>query len=85
MPDSAIQNLVKFIEASHARESFLNLFQSNKKLLELLIIIFGTSEFLSGILIKQPDLIDIIEDLESIYQFRNPEKVIQKLFQSLIG
>lgn len=83
MPNSAIENLVKFIEASKSRASFLSLFKSNEKLLELLLIIFGSSNFLSGILIKQPDLIDIMIDIESIYRFRNPEKIIIELVQTV--
>ena len=83
MPDSAVKNLIKFIETSHARESFLSLFQSNKKLLELLLIIFGSSDFLSGVLIKQPDVIDVLRNLESIYRFKHPEKIVEELSRSL--
>ena len=74
-PDSAIDNLVKFIEASGAREIYLNLINSSDKLLELLIILFGSSDLLSQILIKQPDLVDVFMDLESIYRFKPPEKI----------
>lgn len=83
MPDSAVKNLVKFIETSRARESFLSLFQSNEKLLELLLIIFGSSDFLSGMLIKQPDAIDVLRNLESVYRFKHPEKIIEELSRSL--
>ena len=83
LPDSAVKNLVKFIETSRARESFLSLFQSNEKLLELLLIIFGSSDLLSGILIKQPDVIDNLRNLESIYRFRHPEKIVEELSRSL--
>ena len=74
-PDSAIDNLVRFVEAGGARETYLNLFNSSGKLLELLIILFGSSDLLSRILIKQPDLVDVFMDLESIYRYKPPEKI----------
>ena len=73
-PDRAIDNLVKFIEASGARETYLSLFNSSPKLLELLLILFGSSDLLSKILIKQPDLIDVLLNLETIYRYKAPEK-----------
>ena len=74
-PDSAIDNLVKFVEVGGARESYLSLFNSSGKLLEILIILFGSSELLSQTLIKQPDLVDDFMDLESIYRYKPPEKI----------
>jgi glutamate-ammonia-ligase adenylyltransferase len=84
-PDSAIDNLVKFIEASGTRETYLSLFNSSAKLLELLLILFGSSDLLSETLIKQPDLVDILLDLESVYRFKAPEKTSedwQRILQS---
>lgn len=75
MPDSAIDNLVRFLEASGARETYLSLFNSSEKFLELLLILFGSSDLLSNTLIKQPDLVDILLDLESIYRYKPPEKI----------
>ena len=77
-PDSAIENLVRFVEASGARETYLSLFNSSPKLLELLLILFGSSDLLSQTLIKQPDLVDIFWDLESIYRYKPPEKISQE-------
>jgi len=77
-PDSAIENLVRFVEASGARETYLSLFNSSPKLLELLLILFGSSDLLSQTLIKQPDLVDIFLDLESIYRYKPPEKINQE-------
>ncbi len=85
MPDLAIDNLVKFVEASGARETYLSLFNSSTKLLELLLILFGSSDLLSQTLIKQPDLVDILLDLESIYRYKTPEKTCEdwhKILQS---
>jgi glutamate-ammonia-ligase adenylyltransferase len=51
------------------------LFNSSPKLLELLLILFGSSDLLSETLIKQPDLIDVLLNQESIYRFKAPEKI----------
>ena len=83
MPNSAVENLVNFIESSKARESFLGLFAENKKFLELLLRIFGSSNFISDTLIKQPGLIDIVKDTESIYRFKNKENLHKEISQIL--
>ncbi len=82
-PDSAIENLCRFVEATGARESFLNLFQSNEKFLELLLILFGSSGMLSQILIKRPDLVDVLTDMEAIYRFKLAEKIQEDLNRAL--
>ena len=82
-PDSAIENLCRFVEATRARESFLSLFQSNEKFLELLLILFGSSGMLSQILIKQPDLVDVLTDMEAIYRFKLAEKIQEDLNSAL--
>ncbi|MBT5958302.1 MAG: bifunctional [glutamate--ammonia ligase]-adenylyl-L-tyrosine phosphorylase/[glutamate--ammonia-ligase] adenylyltransferase [Nitrospina sp.] len=82
-PDSAIENLCRFVEATGARESFLNLFQSNEKFLELLLILFGSSGLLSQILVRRPDLIDVLTDRESIYRFKLAEKIQEDLNHAL--
>ena len=83
MPNSALENLVKFIESSKSRESFLALFVENKNFLELLLKIFGSSNLISDILIKQPDLIDVIRDTESIYRFKNKTNLNKEINQNL--
>ncbi|MGP0630001.1 bifunctional [glutamate--ammonia ligase]-adenylyl-L-tyrosine phosphorylase/[glutamate--ammonia-ligase] adenylyltransferase [Nitrospina sp. 32_T5] len=71
----AVENLVKFVEASKARETYLDLFNDNEKFLELLLILFGSSETLSTFLIKQPNFIDVLSNVESLYRFKTPEKM----------
>ena len=82
-PDAAIENLCRFVEATGARESFLSLFQSNEKFLELLLILFGSSGMLSQILIKRPDLVDVLTDMEAIYRFKLAEKIQEDLNSAL--
>ena len=82
-PDSAIENLCRFVEATGARESFLNLFLENEKFLELLLILFGSSGLLSQILIRRPDLVDVLTDMDSIYRFKLAEKIQEDLNRAL--
>ena len=82
-PDSAIEDLCRFVEATGARESFLNLFQENEKFLELLLILFGSSAMLSQILIKRPDLVDVLTDMDSVYRFKLAEKIEEDLNREL--
>lgn len=81
--NAAVENLVKFIEASQSREAFLDLFHDNEKFLELLLILFGSSEMLSAFLIKQPNFIDVLSNLESLYRFKPPETMQQELREML--
>ncbi|MGV7221466.1 MAG: bifunctional [glutamate--ammonia ligase]-adenylyl-L-tyrosine phosphorylase/[glutamate--ammonia-ligase] adenylyltransferase [Nitrospinales bacterium] len=82
-PNSAIENLVKFVEASQARETFMELFDNNQKLLELLMILFGSSEVLSGIVVKQPALMDVLMNAESLYRFKPERKMKAEMEMSL--
>lgn len=78
-PDSAIDNLCRFVEATGARESFLNLFQENEKFLELLLILFGSSGMLSQILVRRPDLVDVLTNMDSIYRYKQADKIQEDL------
>ncbi|UCD11681.1 MAG: hypothetical protein JSU88_00890 [Nitrospinaceae bacterium] len=82
-PNQAIENLVKFLENSGARDSYLSLLAGNEKFLELLLILFGSSDFLSNTLIRQPGLMDVLIDMESIYRFKPPEKITEEFRRSL--
>ena len=73
-PDSAIENLCRFVEATGSKETFLDLFQENEKFLGLLLNLFGSSEMLSKTLIKHPDLFDVLTNMDSIYRFKQVEK-----------
>lgn len=83
-PGIAIENLCRFVEATGARESFLNLFQENEKFLELLLILFGSSGLLSQNIIKRPELVDFLTDMDAIYRFKSPEKFSEELNRYLL-
>ena len=74
---------MKFVEASQARETFLKLFNDNEKLLELLIMLFGSSDVLSSVLIKQPALMEALMNVESLYRYKSAEKLMNELQRSL--
>lgn len=78
-PDEAINNLEKFVRSFKSRETFFDLLKENTKMLELLLVLFGNSSFLSNILIRQPDLLDSLLDVESIYRFKPKEKMDMEL------
>lgn len=78
-PDKAINNLEKFIQSIKSREIFFGLLNENIKLLELLLVLFGNSSFLSDILIHQPDLLDALLDVENIFRFKPKEKMDMEL------
>ena len=78
-PDAAVDYLVRFMEVSHARETYLTIFHDNHKFLEILLILFGSSSVLSILLIKQPNLIDVISNQESLYLYKTPAMMMEEL------
>ena len=57
-PDLALRNMASFLAAIGARSSFLSLLAENAGTLRTLIRLFGSSEFLSQVLIRHPETLD---------------------------
>ncbi len=57
-PDMALNNLERFNQAVLDRRFLLGLFRDSPRVLHLLITIFGSSQFLSDILVRQPQLFE---------------------------
>ncbi len=57
-PDLALRNMASFLAAIGARSSFLSLLAENPATLRTLIRLFGSSEFLSQVLIRHPETLD---------------------------
>ncbi len=57
-PDLALQNLVTFMLAVGARTSFFALLRENPATLEMLVTLFGGSQFLANQFIGHPELLD---------------------------
>ena len=57
-PDLALRHLADFLAAVGARSSFLSLLAENPRTLSVLVRLFGTSGFLSALLIRHPEMLD---------------------------
>src|SRR5574341_1469389 len=57
-PDMALNNLERFNQAGLDRRFLPGLFRDSPRVLHLLITIFGSSQFLSDILVRQPQLFE---------------------------
>ncbi len=63
-PDKAITFFEEFVESYKARDYIYQMVEANPKLLELLIRVFGTSDFLSRQMIAHPEIFDMIAEPE---------------------
>lgn len=78
-PDMAFCNLERFLSALRARATFFALLAENRPLITLLVSLFGTSQFLSRILIQHPGTLDfLVSDQDS-----DPEKARDRLESDL--
>jgi glutamate-ammonia-ligase adenylyltransferase len=57
-PDLALRNMATFLAAIGARSSFLALLAENPATMGVLVRLFGSSEFLSQVLIRHPEMLD---------------------------
>ncbi len=75
----AFRNLERFLGALRARATFFALLAENRSLIKLLVSLFGTSQFLSRILIQHPSTLDfLVADQDS-----DPEKARDRLESDL--
>ncbi len=74
-PDMAFRNLERFLGALRARATFFALLAENLPLIKLLISLFGTSQFLSRILIQHPGTLDFLVAVQD----SDPEKARDRL------
>ena len=63
-PDLALTTFERLIRIVAPRTTFLTMLADTQDLLALLIRLFGTSEFLSATLLRQPELLDALLTLE---------------------
>ena len=71
-PDFALNHLEKFVNTSGLRESLTAMLAERPLLLEHLLSLFASSEFLSSALMQNPELVDLV--LEEIDQDRPVRK-----------
>jgi len=84
-PDMALNNLEKFFSKSSARTPMVSLLAKSSVAREILINLFGTSEFISNILIRHPEYIDLIHDPEFLEIKKSKAEKEKKLLAILHG
>ncbi len=57
-PDMALAHTERFLSAIGARTMFYALLYENRKVIDVLVRLFGSSRFLSGYLLRHPELLD---------------------------
>ena len=68
-PDLALNNIESLISSVGARETIYSFFEENPQAVESVIKIFSTSEYLSKIVIRHPEIVDL---------FLDPEEMLKK-------
>jgi len=85
-PDMALSNFESFIQIAGARESYYSIFLETSPTVELFTKLCGSSKFLSEILIRQPELLDVFTRFnrmdEPTFQANIREELKQSLHQS---
>ena len=74
-PDLSINNFEKFIDAGRVREGIYSVLSKSEAAVRSLCSLFGTSQFLSNILIQQPELADSLLIAEGIYKEKTKESL----------
>ncbi|MBI5286210.1 MAG: bifunctional [glutamate--ammonia ligase]-adenylyl-L-tyrosine phosphorylase/[glutamate--ammonia-ligase] adenylyltransferase [Deltaproteobacteria bacterium] len=78
-PDMALGYLERFITSIGARTTFYSLLAENKKVMELLVRLFGTSAFLSRSLIEHPENLDTLLSREINRPYKTKEEMQKEL------
>jgi glutamate-ammonia-ligase adenylyltransferase len=82
-PDLAILNFERFISSGSSRENVYSFMLENDKVRELLLSLFGTSKFLSDILIRYPESFDTILNPSEWTISKSKENLYNELSESL--
>jgi glutamate-ammonia-ligase adenylyltransferase len=80
-PDRVLARLDSFVTNYGARSMLYEAWVSNPSLFRLLLLAFDRSEFLAELAIREPDLIDEIEQSGQLRRQRSAEQVLQDLRQ----
>ncbi len=77
-PDSSLNNLERFLSKANMKEGYFKIFSTHPYILELLINLFGSSQFLSNILIKSPELFDGLVAADILNVKKTKEQMIDE-------
>ncbi len=84
-PDHVLINLERFIRRVGARTSYYALLAQNPESIKLLVTVFGFSQHLSGLLISQPDLLDLMVSSEDLSTSKPRDDLIAELRDMVSG
>ncbi len=84
-PDQALSYLERFLTRIGPMGGYLLLLEENPKLIQLLVKLFGTSEYLSGILINHPGILDSLIDRRSARLVKDRAALAEDLSTALHG
>jgi glutamate-ammonia-ligase adenylyltransferase len=82
-PDMSLNHMERFINGSRSRDTLLSLLLEEERLLDLLMRLFGHSEALSAILIRQPNLLDTLLHPEEMVPFKSRDRFQEELLNIL--
>lgn len=78
-PDMALNSFEKFISAVGARASFYSLLAENHHVIKFLVGLFGTSSFLSKILLSHPETLDSFVSPGASSPFKTKDEIRDEL------
>ncbi len=82
-PDMALANLERFVSVIFSRVTFYGYLRSHPAVLEMLMRLFGSSQFLSDALIRNPEYLDWLADPEIMKAQKDKEAFLRELNQTL--
>lgn len=80
-PDRSLAHLERFISSIGARTTFYSLLYENPGVLNELVKLFGTSDFLSRDLIEHPESLDLLLSAELSIPYKRREHIIEAFLQ----
>ncbi len=80
-PDAALNNFERFLSKTNMKEAYFKVFTQHPYILELLAMLFGSSEFLSNILIKSPELFDSLVATDILNVKKTKEQMIDEFIK----
>jgi glutamate-ammonia-ligase adenylyltransferase len=84
-PDLALNNLERFAQKVIDRHFLLGLFRDNPRILQLALTIFGSSQFLSDIVVRQPQLFEWLLEPGVLHRPKSKEELAQEVRQAVAG
>lgn len=82
-PDQALFNLAEFSHRVGARTGFLSLLAENSKTMRLLIKLFASSQFLTDLFLKRPELLDSLIRADLVLVRKKKDEMLRELRAAL--